>query len=161
MEMQKTMYYQPAPPLPATLLVIDCTCKPRLIPLRGSMTFGRLYNGELCNITVQSAIVGRHHGEFVYDDSEGVYYYIDNNSLNGTFINGTKLEKYNERGSRAFRLTDGDILRVDRKTLDRPHPEAVIMLPKGVHLRRARLGSRRRLARARGAPPQSRRLDAV
>lgn len=128
MEMQKTMYYQPAPPLPATLLVIDCTCKPRLIPLRGSMTFGRLYNGELCNITVQSAIVGRHHGEFVYDDSEGVYYYIDNNSLNGTFINGTKLEKFNERGSRAFRLTDGDILRVDRKTLDRPHPEAVIMI---------------------------------
>ncbi len=128
METQKTMYYQPAPQLPATLLVIDCTCRPRLIPLKGDMTFGRIYNGELCSITVKSAIVGRRHGEFVYDDSEGVYYYIDNNSLNGTFINGRKLEPFNERGSRAYRLTDGDILRVDRKTLDKPHPEAVIMI---------------------------------
>ncbi len=128
MEAQKTMYYRPVPRLPATLLVVDCTCKPRLIPLRGDMTFGRLYEGELCNITVQSAIVGRRHGEFVYDESEGVYYYIDNNSLNGTYINGTKLQKFNERGSRAHRLTDGDIIRVDRKTLDKPHPEAVIMI---------------------------------
>ena len=128
METQRTMYYQPAPLLPATLLVIDCKCRPRLIPLKGDMTFGRIYNGEMCDITVNSAITGRRHGEFVYDDSEGVYYYIDNNSLNGTFINGTKLQKYNERGSRAFRLTDGDILRVDRKTLEKPHPEAVIMI---------------------------------
>ena len=128
MEISKTVYYRPAPVLPATLLIVDCTCKPRLIPLRGDMTFGRLYEGELCNITVQSAIVGRRHGEFVYDESEGVYYYIDNNSLNGTYINGTKLQKFNERGSRAHRLTDGDIIRVDRKTLDKPHPEAVIMI---------------------------------
>ncbi len=128
MEIQRTVYYQPAPQLPATLLVIDCTCRPKLIPLKGDMSFGRIYDGELCDITVKSAITGRHHGEFIYDDSEGVYYYIDNNSLNGTYINGTKLEKFNERGSRAFRLTDGDILRVDRKTLEKPHPEAVIMI---------------------------------
>lgn len=128
MDTQQTMYYHPAPSLPATLLIIDCRCKPMVVQLNGSMTFGRLYNGQLCDITVQSAIVGRRHGEFIYDDSEGVYYYIDNNSLNGTYINGNKLQKYNERGSRAFRLTDGDIIRVDRKTLDKPHPEAVIMI---------------------------------
>ena len=128
MEMPKTMYYRPAPVLPATLLIVDCRCKPSVVPLRGDMTFGRIYNGPQCNIVVKSAIVGRRHGEFVYDDSEGVYYYIDNNSLNGTYINGTKLERYNERGSRACRLTDGDIIRVDRKTLNQPHPEAVIMI---------------------------------
>ena len=128
MDLQRTMYYSPAPPLPATLLIIDCRCKPSVVPLRGDMTFGRYYNGPECDIKVQSAIVGRRHGEFVYDDSEGVYYYIDNNSLNGTYINGVKLERYNERGSRAFRLTDGDIIRVDRKTLNMPHPEAVIMI---------------------------------
>ena len=128
MDNQKTMFYRPAPVLPATLLVVDCRCKPSVVPLRGDMSFGRIYNGPQCDIVVQSAIVGRRHGEFVYDDSEGVYYYIDNNSLNGTYINGVKLERYNERGSRAYRLTDGDIIRVDRKTLDRPHPEAVIMI---------------------------------
>ena len=128
MEISKTVYYRPAPVLPATLLIVDCTCKPRVVPLRGDMTFGRIYNGPPCNITVRSAIVGRRHGEFVYDDSEGVYYYIDNNSLNGTYINGVKLERYNERGSRACRLNDGDIIRVDRKTLNQPHPEAVIMI---------------------------------
>ena len=132
MELQRTMYYHPAPVLPATLLIVDYRCQPRVVPLRGDMTFGRIYQGPMCDITVQSAIVGRRHGEFVYDDSEGVYYYIDNNSLNGTFINGRKLEPFNERGSRAYRLTDGDILRVDRKTLDKPHPEAVIMITGGM-----------------------------
>ena len=112
METQKTMYYQPAPQLPATLLVIDCTCRPRLIPLKGDMTFGRIYNGELCSITVKSAIVGRRHGEFVYDDSEGVYYYIDNNSLNGTFINGVRIpnEKY-------VKLNPGDKISIGNMNL--------------------------------------------
>lgn len=128
MEIQKTMYYQPAPALPATLLVVDCRCTPKVVPLKGDMSFGRIYNGQMCDITVQSAIVGRRHGEFIYDDSEGAYYYIDNNSLNGTFINGYKLEKYNARGSRAYKLTDGDVIRVDRKTLDHPHNEAVLMI---------------------------------
>ena len=128
MEIQKTMVFRPAPVLPATLLIVDCRCKPSVVPLRGDMSFGRIYNGPQCDIVVQSAIVGRRHGEFIYDDSEGVNYYVDNNSLNGTYINGVKLERYNERGSRAYKLTDGDIIRVDRKTLDRPHPEAVIMI---------------------------------
>ncbi|MBU5462386.1 FHA domain-containing protein, partial [Lachnoclostridium sp. MSJ-17] len=78
MDNQKTMFYRPAPVLPATLLVVDCRCKPSVVPLRGDMSFGRIYNGPQCDIVVQSAIVGRRHGEFVYDDSEGVYYYIDN-----------------------------------------------------------------------------------
>lgn len=128
METEKTLDRRTPPVMPATLLAVDCRCRPRVIPLSGNMSFGRNYNGPLCDITVQSAIVGRRHGEFLYDDNEGVYYYIDNNSLNGTYINGVRLEKYNERGSRAYRLTDGDILRVDRRTLDRPHPEAVILI---------------------------------
>ncbi len=103
MEIPKTMRYTPAPALPATLLVIDCRCRPRVVPLQGDMTFGRLYDGPQCQITVKSAIVGRRHGEFLYDDSEGAYYYIDNNSLNGTYINGVKLQPYNHRGTRTNR----------------------------------------------------------
>lgn len=128
METEKTLDYRTPPDMPATLLVIDCRCTPRVIPLSGNMSFGRVHHGALCDITVQSAIVGRRHGEFLYDEHGGAYYYIDNNSLNGTYINGIRLKKCNARGSRAYRLTDGDIIRVDRKTLNRPHPEAVIMI---------------------------------
>ena len=128
MEMEKTIGYAPTPSYSATLLVIDRRCKPTVVPLRGNMTFGRRHSGKLCDILVDSVIVGRNHGEFIYESSQNAYYYIDNNSLNGTYINGYKLEKYNERGSKAFRLNDGDILRIDRTTLNQPHPEAVIMI---------------------------------
>ena len=128
MESEKTVGFSPAPPLAASLLIIDKRCQPTVVPLRGNKTFGRRHSGPPCDILVDSPIVGRRHGEFIFDASQGVYYYIDNNSLNGTYINGTKLQKFNERGSRAHRLTDGDIIRVDRKTLDKPHPEAVIMI---------------------------------
>ena len=35
-------------------------------------------------------------GEFFYDDSADTFYYIDNNSLNGTFVNGVRLQPYNQ-----------------------------------------------------------------
>ena len=128
MESEKTVGFSPAPPLAASLLIIDKRCQPTVVPLRGNMTFGRRHSGPPCDILVDSPIVGRRHGEFIFDASQGVYYYIDNNSLNGTFINGVKTEYFNERGSKAIRLSDGDILRVDRTDLNRPHPEAVIMI---------------------------------
>lgn len=128
MEMEKTVGFSPAPEYSATLLVIDKRCQPRVVPLKGNMTFGRRHSGQLCDILVDSVIVGRRHGEFIYESGSNAFYYIDNNSLNGTYINGYKLQQYNARGSKAFRLNDGDIIRVDRKNLNQPHPEAVIMI---------------------------------
>lgn len=112
----------------ASLLLIDCRCKPKVIQLKDKMTFGRIYDGELCDITALSAIVGRHHGEFILNEDDGAYYYIDNNSVNGTFVNGRKLEGNNSFGPRTARLVDGDILRVDRSAPEKPHHEAVIMI---------------------------------
>ena len=128
MDNERTVGYSPMPVTAATLLIIDKRCRPMVVPLRGNMTFGRRHSGQLCNVLVESSIVGRRHGEFIYESSQGAYYYIDNNSLNGTYINGYKLQKYNERGSKAFRLNDGDIIRIDRTMLNQPHPEAVIMI---------------------------------
>ncbi len=128
METERTVGFVPVRQHNAALLVIDKHCKPAVVPLKGAMTFGRRHSGRLCDILVDSVIVGRHHGEFFYDSAQDAYFYIDNNSLNGTYINGYKLGRYNERGSKAFRLSDGDILRVDRTNLNRPHPEAVIMI---------------------------------
>ena len=128
MEPQKTAEYPPAQELSATLLLIDCRCEPQVIPLRGNVTIGRIYDGELCGITAQSSITGRRHGEFVYDAEEGAYFYIDSNSLNCTYLNGKRLAPYNSRGSRPARLHDGDILRIDRDPSEKPHPDAVIMI---------------------------------
>ena len=128
MDMSKTMYFQPKAATQASLLILDKRNQPILVPLKGNCTLGRQYDEASCDILLHSPIVGRRQGEFVYDDSDGSYYYIDNNSTNGTYINGEKLQPYNERGSKAFKLTDGDILRVDRRTLNDPHPDAVLMI---------------------------------
>ena len=109
-------------------MIVDNKKKPYMVSLKGNMTLGREYSLADTDIRVSSEITGRRHGEFVYDDSDDSYYYIDNNSTNGTFINGEKLQPYNARGSKAFKLIDGDIIRVDRSKLNNPHPEAVVMI---------------------------------
>lgn len=124
----ETVYFKPQPPKPATLFIIDKNQVPTLISLIGDKTLGREYPESTCDIRINSAIVSRRHGEFIFDDSDGSYYYIDNNSYNGTFVNGVKLDSYNERGSKACKLYDGDILRIDKKNLSDPHSEAVLMI---------------------------------
>lgn len=124
----KTQYYNPTVSRNATLLIIDARKEAIVIPLHGDMTLGREYPESTCDIRIHSAITSRSHGEFVYDDSEDSFYYIDSNSANGTYVNGVKLESYNERGSKARKLSDGDIIRIDRRTLSAPHPQAVLMI---------------------------------
>lgn len=124
----KTQYYSPCVARDATLLIIDTRKKPVMVALSGDTTLGREYPQSTCDIKIHSDITGRRHGEFVYDDSDDTYYYIDNNSTNGTYINGRKLEPYNQRGSKAVRLNDGDIIRIDRRMLSNPHPQSVLMI---------------------------------
>lgn len=128
MDSNKTRMFIPKPTKSATLLLIDARKTPVMLSLSGEATMGRDYPGSDRDIRICSGIVGRKHGEFVYDNSSDTYYYIDNNSLNGTFINGIKLQPFNNRGSRAFKLSDGDIIRIDRSDLSDPHPEAVLII---------------------------------
>lgn len=125
---QKTQYYYPVEAKAATLMVLDARKRPIMILLSGDMTLGREYPAADTDIRVYSEITGRRHGEFVYDDSDDTYYYIDNNSLNGTYINGVRLQPYNDRGSKACKLNDGDIIRIDRSRLNQPHPESVVII---------------------------------
>lgn len=122
----RTVYYAPLPPKPATLFILEKGRGLSIVRLDGDMTLGRKSPDSHSDITLNSCIVSRNHGEFSFIDN--AYYYKDNNSLNGTFINGIKLEKYNERGSRAVKLVDGDVIRIDRSQLDVPHDEAVEMI---------------------------------
>lgn len=124
----KTIYYRPLPPKPATLLILERGKQVRIVSLSGNMTVGRESNDFTNDISLKSGIVSRNHGEFIFEDSEGLYYYRDNNSLNGTFYNGVKLEKLNERGTRAVKLADGDILRIDCNNLMNPRSDAVVLI---------------------------------
>ena len=119
----KTVYYTPLPPKLATLLILEKGRDVRIVCLNSDMHIGREAPNANQDIKLKSSIVSRNHGDFLYIDGE--YYYKDNNSLNGTFYNGVKLERMNERGSRAVKLSDGDVLRIDRRQLDCPHAEAV------------------------------------
>lgn len=112
----------------ARLLIIDKLKTPKLFELGEYATIGREYQNSNCTIRVNSAIVGRRHGEFIYNVADNSYYYIDNNSMNGTYINGSRLQKYNDRGTKAYKLTEGDIIRIDRSDLSNPHSESVLMI---------------------------------
>lgn len=125
-ENNKTVYYAPAPPKPATMLILENGKEVRVVQLNGDMRIGRDAPGYCNDIKLTSGIAGRNHGELIYLD--GVYYYRDNNSMNGTYYNGAKLMPYNEKGTKAVPLHDGDVLRIDRVTLDKPHPDAVEMI---------------------------------
>ena len=122
----QTVYYKPLPPQPATLLVVEREKGVRIVELQGGTRIGRACEGVYNDIALSSQIVSRNHGEIFYED--GVYYYRDNNSLNGTFFNGVKMEPFNERGTRAAKLNDGDVLRVDCDNPAMSRTDAVIMI---------------------------------
>ena len=119
----KTIYYSPPPPKPATLLILENGKPLRIVTLNGDATIGRKDENIYSDITLESIIVSRPHGRFSYVDEQ--YYYQDVNSLNGTYLNGKKMKPLNERGTKSVPLQDGDVLRIDRSTLNNPHPEAV------------------------------------
>lgn len=119
----RTIYYAPLPPKPASLLILERGKPVRVVDMSGNMRLGREDPETYSDITLQSSIVSRSHGDFTYID--GFYYYKDNGSLNGTYYNGRKLQNINDRGSRAIRLNDGDVLRIDRTDLRNPHSDAV------------------------------------
>jgi len=124
----QTIYYAAPPPRPASLLILENGKAVRVVHLHGEMQLGRSTPEMSQNnsIALSSEITSRNHGTFFF--MEHSYYYRDNNSMNGTFYNGVKLPKYNERGSKAIPLKDGDVLRIDRKELNQPHPQAVEMI---------------------------------
>ena len=78
-------------------------CQPQVI-------IGRANTGAKCDVYLSSALVSSKHGVFTFYNGE--YYYTDYINVNGTFINGVKIEKEPGRISSAYKLRDGDILTI-------------------------------------------------
>lgn len=125
-DINSTVMYQPLPPQPAAVVVAEVkTGLISFVKLEGNMTVGRRSD---VNIHLDSSIVSRVHGQFIWSASDGCYYYMDCNSKNGTFLNGAMMQRFNERGSKAVKLENGDILKITRKDKANPHPEAVSVI---------------------------------
>lgn len=109
-----TRYYAPLALKTATLLVIENAKDVRIKQLCGNMTVGRNATGVENDIALASAFVGRNHGSFIY--SNGAYYFKDNNSKNGTYINGKKIVPGEDGRILPVKLTNGDVIRLGSKS---------------------------------------------
>ena len=109
------------------LLIVERQRGTRIVNLKGTMTMGRNAGDQTKDIALDSSIASREHGVFVFDELDKSYYYKDSNSLNGTYINGKKLQPAPNGGEGMVKLSDGDIIRIDRDIED-PHEDAVVII---------------------------------
>lgn len=112
----------------ASLLLIDARRSPMMLTLSGNMVIGRDRPGSPAQLRVVSEITSSRQGEFFYEEETDSFYYVNYSEVNGTFINSKLYISKDGRNPEAYRLADGDVLRVDRKTLNEPHPQAVLMV---------------------------------
>ncbi|MGN0483647.1 MAG: FHA domain-containing protein [Lachnospiraceae bacterium] len=89
-------------------------------------TFGRESAHSHPDISVQSKIVSRTHGEF--ESMDGEWFYVEKESKNGTYHNGKKIRKGLKKKVRPVLLSDGDILRIDSEDLNAPDSRGVRIL---------------------------------
>ncbi len=132
MEDNRTVFYaapsSSAAAKTASLLLIDARRSPMMVSLNGTMTLGRERPGSTAQLRVVSEIASTRHGEFYYDAPTDSFYYANFSETNGTYINGRKMISANGQHPAPYRLADGDVLRIDRRTLKEPHPQAVLMV---------------------------------
>ncbi len=86
--------------------------EPRVFQLKNSMSFGRNTPRNKNDISTESRIVSRVHGQF--EIIGGNCYYCDKGSLNGTYINAKKAEPNSQ-----VKLNNYDILRINSLNGDR------------------------------------------
>lgn len=110
-----------------TLLIIEPGNNIRVHTInKNSLTIGRQGPDAQSELTLGSKIVSRRHGFFSVAD--GQLYYTDLPNLNGTYLNGTKIQRPSESQSQPIKLKDGDILRIDSGDLSKPHSDGIIIL---------------------------------
>ena len=123
--MQETVLYSaPQTADTATLYVLDKSERVTEYSLSDYAKIGRQTPDSRLEVPLNSSIASRSHGEI--QQMEGVYYYRDTDSLNGTYINGIPYGKNSPNKVR--RLENGDVLRIDQKNLNRSHQDAVLII---------------------------------
>jgi len=131
MEENATVFYQAeqnSDNSPSLIVIEKQSDRVYTLDVSNHMLIGRKNKKTSPDIIFDSEIVSRKHGLLYFDYEKRAYYYKDYNSLNGTFVNGVKLEKKDDKETRSVKLHDGDILRIDRSDMNKPHSQAVMMI---------------------------------
>ena len=91
----------------ASVLIIEGYDIRSVVLDRKVCTVGRSDKSVSANISFGASIVSRNHGQFFF--KEGRWFYRDNDSTNGTFIDGYHARHEN----RSFPMQNGTVLRID------------------------------------------------
>ncbi len=94
--------------------------------LKEENLIGRLTANGNCDISIDSPVVSRKHGR-IYMRND-YFFYEDLSSTNGTYINGVLHGRESEKGKYKNLLKIGDVLRIDHRDLNNPHPDAAILV---------------------------------
>ena len=71
-------------------------------------TVGRPSTESIPDISFHSRTISRNHG--VFNNTDGIWFYVDGYGKNGTIYNGKKLVQKNKRRSKPILLNDNDVL---------------------------------------------------
>lgn len=96
------------------------------IALKNENTLGRFSSSSDADIQIDSPVVSRKHGKIYLQDD--YFFYEDLSSTNGTYINGVLYGRESENGKYKNILKIGDVLRIDHRDLNNPHPDAAILV---------------------------------
>lgn len=122
----ETKFFQP-PEGQTTLVVLEQgVVRSFVLDASARWSLGRESVDNRPEITLQSSVASRRHGEFVQVDDQWFYY--DRGSLNGTVYNEKKIRGGMNGRARPVMLQNGDVLRIDHSTAGRSDPRGVWML---------------------------------
>lgn len=110
----------------AVVLFVPSKRQIKEFALKEDNLIGRTSSGGNPDIPIDSPVVSRKHGHIYLQDD--YYFYEDLSSTNGTYINGTLYGRESETGKYKNLLKIGDVLRIDHRDLDNPHPDAAILV---------------------------------
>lgn len=124
--MDKTVFYNPTNEDIAFLILFNKSGVITTNKLGLLTTIGRASQQSKSDITINSSIVSRLHGEIA--NVNGKYYYRDLDSTNGTYVNGKLYGRQEIAGQSAVQLDDLNIITFDIKDGEKHHPERVFGL---------------------------------
>ena len=140
--MANTEFYYQDKVFDAMLFVFDANGKMSKYLLDDRTSIGRKTPQNNPTVALFSSIVSRNHGEINFIG--GKYYYTDNDSANGTYINGTLIGKKSPQDQTTKEIKDGDIIQFDILKNGEHHSERLICIfttsvSKGVKWKRIKL----------------------
>lgn len=108
------------------IIFTDIKNEPKIIKLDKDMSIGRAVPGNTPDISLESPIVSRNHGKFTV--SPDGFYYTDNDSFNGSFVNGILFKQDKNPCTAPIKLKNGDVIRFDSYDPRKAHSGAVTIV---------------------------------